>query len=65
MIFQRLKRLWELSKYEIHEIPSARKDAGSNRVYNDLVMVNAEAKPKGAATIVDMTDPLEADFPTE
>ncbi len=62
MIFRRLRRLWELSKYEVGTTHVTTEDGTQ---YKIPALRNIEAKPRGAATIVDMQDTLEKDFPTE
>ncbi len=57
--------MWELSGYEIERLPAAHKDAGSNKVYYDHVLVKAENHPKGMARIVDMEDSIIRDFPEQ
>lgn len=62
-MFKRLRRLWEMSKYEVvnEEVIGHDRMIVSNRP----VLKNVEARPKGMATIVDMEDSVKRDFPEE
>lgn len=62
-MWKRLKRLWEMSKYEVvneHVIDHERMIVSQRPV-----LKNVEARPKGMATIVDMEDTIARDFKSE
>ncbi len=60
-MFTRLRRLWALSGYEVGTAEITTEDGAK---YKIPALKNADAKPKGAAIVVEMTDPL-ADFTLE
>ncbi len=64
-MFARLKRLWDLSKYEV--VHANYEEYGDSRpwVNSEPRLRNAEAKPKGMAKIISLENTVERDFPEQ